>query len=96
MTKPVRRSSFTPDALANFANLFDEVWNELALEQVISPTASAEPYRARLAQSVFRLARSPWSDIQIKQLLVRALRNDVARMERAVSVPILARHGNHL
>jgi len=84
MTKPVRRSSFTPDALANFTNLFDEVWNELALEQVINPTASAELYRARLAQSVFRLARSPWSDIQIKQLLVRALRNDVARMERAV------------
>ncbi len=80
--RPMRRSSFTPDILAEFANLFDEVWNDLVLGKVIDPTAGAEKHKAKLAQTIFRLARSPWSDVQIKQLLVRAFRNEVARSQR--------------
>jgi hypothetical protein len=35
-----------------------------------------------LAKTLFRLARSPWSDIQMRQLLIRAFRNEAARLER--------------
>lgn len=62
MRKTQPRTSFTPDSLAKFAELFDEVWRELVLERVVKPDAN-EASRARLAQRVFRLARSPWSDI---------------------------------
>jgi hypothetical protein len=81
MRKTQPRTSFTPDSLAKFAKLFDEVWRELVLERVVKPDAN-EPSRSRLAQRVFRLARSPWSDIQMKQLLIRAFRNEAARSQR--------------
>jgi hypothetical protein len=84
MRKTEPRTSFTPDSLAKFAKLFEEVWNELVLEEVLKPGANADdPSRARLAKRVFRLARSPWSDNQMRQLLVRAFRNEAARLQRA-------------
>ena len=36
------RTSFTPDALAKFAALFEEVWSELVLTRVLEPDADAE------------------------------------------------------
>jgi hypothetical protein len=81
MQKTQPRTSFTPDSLAKFAALFEEVWSELVLNEVVKPDAN-EPSRARLAQRVFRLARSPWSDIQMKQLLTRAFRNEATRLQR--------------
>lgn len=80
--KKTPRTSFTPDSLAKFAALFEEVWNELILDKVVKPGAEIEPSRARLAKRVFRLARSQWSDSQIKQLLARAFRNDATRLHR--------------
>ena len=82
MRKSQPRSAFTPDSLAKFARLFEEVWSELILDEVIKPGVNAEPSRVRLAKSVFRLARSPWSDGQIRQLLVRAFRNEATRLQR--------------
>jgi hypothetical protein len=79
MPSPKRlRHSFTPDALARFSRLFDEVWKELLEEGVLDATHA----RRRLAKTLFRLARSPWSDIQMRQLLIRAFRNEAARFER--------------
>ena len=76
------RHSFTPDALARFSRLFDEVWKELLEEGVLD--ATHDPLaRRRLAKTLFRLARSPWSDIQMRQLLMRAFRNEATRLQRA-------------
>jgi hypothetical protein len=77
------RDSFTPDALARFSRLFDEVWKELLEEGVLDATHDPRLARRRLAKTLFRLARSPWSDIQMRQLLMRAFRNEAARSQRA-------------
>jgi hypothetical protein len=76
------RNSFTPDALARFSRLFDEVWKEL-LEEAVLDAAHDPLARRRLAKTLFRLARSSWSDIQMRQLLIRAFRNEAARLQRA-------------
>jgi hypothetical protein len=84
MPSPKRlRHSFTPDALARFSRLFDEVWRELLEEGVLDATHDLRLARRRLAKTLFHLARSPWSDIQMRQLLIRAFRNEAARLQRA-------------
>ena len=83
MASSVRpRCSFTPEALIKFSVVFDDVWKELAKEGLFAPSMDERAARTRLAKKVFSLARSPWTDIQIKQLLVRAFRNDSARAQR--------------
>jgi hypothetical protein len=77
------RNSFTPDALARFSRLFDEVWKELLEEGVLDATHDPWLARRRLAKTLFCLARSSWSDIQMRQLLIRAFRNEAARLQRA-------------
>jgi hypothetical protein len=77
------RHSFTPDALARFSRLFDEVWKELLEEGVLDATHDPQLARRRLAKTLFHLARSPWSDIQMRQLLMRAFRNEATRLQRA-------------
>jgi hypothetical protein len=77
------RNSFTPDALARFSRLFDEVWKELLEEGVLDATHDPRLARRRLAKTLFRLAHSSWSDIQMRQLLIRAFRNEAARLQRA-------------
>jgi hypothetical protein len=52
---------------------------ELVLETAVS---AGEQSRSRLAQRIFRLARSSWSDIQIKQLLCGLFRNEATRLQR--------------
>jgi hypothetical protein len=76
------RGSFTPEALRKFSLVFDDVWKELAKEGLFEPSMDERTARARLAKKVFALARSPWTEIQIKQLLVRAFRNETARAQR--------------
>jgi hypothetical protein len=85
MYTPRQRSAFTPDALAKVSTLFDEVWNELLLDGVLTPSADVAGSRERLARTLFSLARAPWTDAQIRQLLIRAFRNDAARLQRAAS-----------
>ena len=61
------RTSFTPDALARFAALFEEVWSELVLTRVVEPDADATR-PGPVWQSAFSGLR--WSDSQIRQLLM--------------------------
>ncbi len=82
MGKSQPRRSFTPDSLATFAALFEEVWSELVREEIFKPVADDDASRARLAKRVFKLARSPWSETQMRQLLVRAFRNEATRLQR--------------
>lgn len=71
-----------PEALSEFYGIFDEVWRQLLDEGVVSGFDS-EQVRTRLAKKVLAFAfPSRWSDVQIKQLLIRAFRNEVARQHR--------------
>jgi hypothetical protein len=66
--KPAPSAFFTPDSLKKLATLFDDVWRKLVRDKVVKPGAGSES-RALLAKRVFGLARSGWSESQIKQLL---------------------------
>ena len=79
MSTPIRsRCSFTPEALAKFASLIDDVERELALE-----TPEHHPSRSSLAKKAFALARYPWTYKQLRELLLRAFRNEKSQCQRA-------------
>ena len=74
------RSAFTPEALSTFEQTMDEVWEELLADDVVSTlNLDAGQTRTRLAQKLIAFASSGWSAVQIKQLLLRTLRNDRLR-----------------
>src|SRR6187401_1658619 len=64
------RIAFGPKALSRFTHMVEEVGVELGENGVLRSTEM----RTRLAQKLFGLARFWWTDTQIKQLLLRALR----------------------
>ena len=68
------RIAFGPKALSRFTYIVDEVALELGDNGVLRSTEM----RTRLAQKLFGLARFWWTDTQIKQLLLRTLRNEAS------------------
>jgi hypothetical protein len=62
--------------------IVDEVWKELAKERAYNAYLSATAGRTLVARKVFQLAQSQWSAIQIKQLLLRAVRNEISMRRR--------------
>jgi hypothetical protein len=66
------RIVFGPQALARFTNIIEEVEVELGDDGVLLRS------RTRLAQRLFGIARFWWTDTQIKQLLLRTLRNEAS------------------
>jgi len=76
------RITFGPKALSRFTNIIKEVAVELGEDGVMLQSTEM---RTRLAQRLFGLARFWWTDTQIKQLLLRALRNEASasRVTRA-------------
>lgn len=80
------RSAFTPEALSTFEQTMDEVLKELRADNAVSPsTLDADQMRTRLARKLISFASSGWSPVQIKQLLLRAIRNERGR---AVGLPL--------
>lgn len=73
------RISFTPEALRKYEVLCDDVWDELEKDGLVETYGDGHICRTQLAKGVFRLAAKSWTDIQMRQLLVRALRNEAAR-----------------
>jgi hypothetical protein len=71
------RNAFAPDALAKLSVMVDDAWNELSSEGGATQAA-----RIWLAKKIFALARYPWTEIQMKQLLLRAFRNETTRLRR--------------
>jgi hypothetical protein len=69
------RIAFGPKALSRFTNIIKEVAMELSDEGVV---LRSNEMRTSLAQRLFGLARFWWTDTQIKQPLLRALRNEVS------------------
>jgi hypothetical protein len=71
------RPAFTPEALATLDHTMDEVWKELINHGALSPLIhDASDVRAKMARRLIGFASSGWSVTQIKQLLLRALRNE--------------------
>ena len=81
------RSAFGPEALARLKPIFDDVWKELNSEGVFElPSFDEGSTRTRLAYKVLTFASTDWTEIQMRQLLLRAFRNEVARLQRAKSL----------
>jgi len=82
------RSAFGPEALAQLKPIFDDVWKELVSEGVFELPAFDEEgsTRTRLAYKVLTFASSDWTELQMRQLLLRAFRNEAARLQRAKSL----------
>ena len=77
------RSAFGPEALARLKPVFDGVWKEPISEGVFElPSFDEGSTRTRL----LTFASTDWTEIQMRQLLLRAFRNEVARLQRAKSL----------
>jgi hypothetical protein len=76
------RRSFNPEALSQIALIVDDVWKELSTEGVYDASLGLGAGRTYVARKVFQLAQAEWSTIQIKQLLLRALRNEISLRRR--------------
>jgi hypothetical protein len=68
--------------LSQIALIVNELCKELAKEGIPDPYLSATAGRTLVARKVFQLAQSQWSPIQIKQLLLRVLRNEISLRRR--------------
>jgi hypothetical protein len=67
--------------------IFDDVWKELISEGVFElPSFDEASTRTRLAYKVLTFASTDWTETQMRQLLLRAFRNEVARLQRAKSL----------
>ena len=76
------RRSFNPEALSQIAVIVDDVWKELAIECAYTPSQSSAPARSFVARKVFQLAQAQWSATQIKELLLRAVHNEISILRR--------------
>lgn len=76
------RRSFNPEALSQIALIVDDVWKELAKDDTSSSAPRNAVGRTYVARKVFQLAQAQWSAIQIKQLLLRAVRNRISLRRR--------------
>jgi hypothetical protein len=76
------RRSFNPEALSQIAVIVDDVWKELAIEDAYTPSQSSAPARSFVARKVFQLAQAQWSATQIKELLLRAVHNEISTLRR--------------
>jgi hypothetical protein len=70
------RIAFGPEALSRFTRIIEEVASELVGDGVPAPQMRSSQMRIRLAQRLLGLAGCWWTDTQIKQLLLRRLRNE--------------------
>jgi uncharacterized protein YgfB (UPF0149 family) len=78
-----RRSAFRPEDLSAISQIFEDVSSELVADGVTcSAVLETEQTRTRVAQKVLALASSRWTDVQIKQLVLRACRNDGRQREK--------------
>ena len=78
MTFDRARIAFGPEALSRFTQIIEEVMVDLLEDGLPVELMRSEEMRTRLAQRLLSFAHSWWTDTQIKQLLLRALRNEIS------------------
>ena len=72
------RTAFGPEALSRFTQILEEVTLDLIGDGVPVELMRSKEMRTRLAQRLLAFAGSWWTDTQIKQLLLRTLRNEAS------------------
>ena len=72
------RIAFGPEALSRFTQIIEEVTVDLVDDGLPAELMRSEEMRTTLAQRLLSFAHSWWTDTQIKQLLLRALRNEIS------------------
>ena len=80
------RIAFGPEALSRFTRILEEVTVDLVADGLPVDLMRSEEMRTRLAQRLLSFAHSWWTDTQIKQLLLRALRNEISASETYATV----------
>ena len=77
------RSAFGPEGWRS-KPIFDDVWKELVSEGVFeTSTFDERNTRTRLAYKALTFASTDWTEIQMRQLLLRTFRNEAARRQKA-------------
>ena len=80
------RSAFGPEVLAQLKPIFDDVWKELVSAGIFEPPAfDVDSTKTRLAYKVLSFASTNWTETQMRQLLLRAFRNEAARLRRSAN-----------
>jgi hypothetical protein len=77
MPSDTARIAFGPKALSRFTRIIEEVMLDLADDGLPAELLGSE-MRTRLAQRLLSFAHSWWTDTQIKQLMLRELRNELS------------------
>ncbi|MGI8853884.1 MAG: hypothetical protein ACR2GC_11480 [Methyloceanibacter sp.] len=69
------RIAFGPEALSRFNLIIEEVSLNLVDDGLAAELVKSDEMRRKLAKRLLGFARLWWTDTQIKQLLLRTLRN---------------------
>jgi len=80
------RIAFGPEALSRFTQIIEEVMVDLLDDGLPAELVRSEEMRTRLAQRLLSFAHCWWTDTQIKQLLLRAFRNEISATRAYASV----------
>jgi hypothetical protein len=83
MTFQESRSAFGPEALSRFTHILEEVMVDRISDGVPPALVRSIEMRTRLSQMLLGFARFWWTDTQIKQLLLRKLRNEISARKYA-------------
>jgi hypothetical protein len=72
------RIAFGPEAMSRFRQIIEEVSLNLIEDGLTAELVRSYEMRRKLAQGLLGFASHWWTDTQIKQLLLRALRNQIS------------------
>lgn len=72
------RIAFGPEALSRFNQIIEEVSLNLVDDGLAAELVKSDEMRRKLAKRLLGFARLWWTDTQIKQLLLRTLRNQIS------------------
>jgi hypothetical protein len=76
------RIAFGPAALSRFTQIIEEVTVDLVGDGLAAELVRSDEMRRKLAQRLLGFARLWWTDTQIKQLLLRTVRNQISVSRR--------------
>ena len=85
MTIQEPRSAFGPESLTRFSRILEKVMVDLIGDGVPAVVVRSIETRTKLSHMLLGFARSWWTDTQIKQLLLRALRNEISARKYATA-----------
>jgi hypothetical protein len=79
------RIAFGPAALSRFTQIIEEVTVDLVGDGLAAELVRSDEMRRKLAQRLIDFASHWWTDTQIKQLLLRTVRNQISVSQRAAA-----------